>query len=91
MTSELVVKENQPDLPAILAGATTPAVRNRVEQFFPASSNRGSAGGSPAYATRLTARTSGHSWNSWGWPGQTKPWNSCGSPFKKCRGSALAA
>jgi integrase/recombinase XerC len=31
---QLARKENRPGLPAILAGATTPTIRNRVEQFF---------------------------------------------------------
>jgi len=31
---ELAPKENQPDLPAILAGNATAAIRDRVEQFF---------------------------------------------------------
>src|SRR5947199_2739896 len=31
---QLAPKENQPNLPAILAGSATPAVRSRVEQFF---------------------------------------------------------
>jgi hypothetical protein len=34
MTNQLVPRENQPDLPAILAGNATPAIRNRVEEFF---------------------------------------------------------
>ena len=34
MTTQLARKENHPGLPPILAGATTPAVRKRVEQFF---------------------------------------------------------
>ena len=34
MTTQLARKENQPGLPPILAGATTPAIRKRVEQFF---------------------------------------------------------
>src|SRR5579862_4753900 len=34
MNMQLARKKNQPDLPAILAGNTTPAMRNRVEGFF---------------------------------------------------------
>jgi site-specific recombinase XerD len=34
MTTQLARKENREGLPPILAGATTPAVRKRVEQFF---------------------------------------------------------
>ena len=34
MTTQLAPKQNQPGLPPILAGATTPAIRHRVEQFF---------------------------------------------------------
>jgi hypothetical protein len=31
---KLPPEENQPDLPAILAGNATPAVRNHIKQFF---------------------------------------------------------
>jgi len=34
MTTQLATKKDQPLLPAILAGAQTPAVRQRVEEFF---------------------------------------------------------
>src|ERR1041385_4893185 len=34
MTTQLARKENQPGLPPILTGASTPAIRKRVEQFF---------------------------------------------------------
>jgi hypothetical protein len=46
---QLAPKENQLDLPGILAGNATPAVRHRVEGFFsskPVFLNRGSAAGS---------------------------------------------
>ena len=33
-SQHLSTKNNQPDLPAILAGNATPAIRQRVEQFF---------------------------------------------------------
>jgi site-specific recombinase XerD len=34
MTTQLATKKDQPELPPILAGAKTPAIRQRVEDFF---------------------------------------------------------